>query len=509
MYIGLKKRYKMQKSFVCIWFRYLKTDLTVIRQPELKGQPLVLISPVHGKMIITAANAIVHAQGIDTGVSLADARAMIPGLFSLNDPPGKAVRWLKALGGYCNRFSPSVSLSGTDTLFIDATGCTHLWGGDAGYLSAIRKAFNVIGYQVRLAMAGTPGAAWALTRYGKDGIITGPARQMDDLLPLPPAALQLDPELVARLNKLGLTTICQLLQIPRPALLRRFGQALLDQIDACSGERMESWEPVFPPVEHQERLASLEPIITLAGVEAALHTLLEKMMWQLKRAGLGIRQAVFTGFRSRQKPVSIRVGTGQPVQDPRRIFRLFEMKFDRLSLEPGIESFLLEAPRTEPVQHRQEKIWDGSMAADNEALTELIDRISNKFGASRISRFLPAEHHWPEWAFQKATSLVEEKTSSWPAIERPILLLPIPEKVEVSAPVPDYPPLLFRHKGVVHEIVSADGPERIEQEWWLQEGIARDYYIVEDKAGQRYWLFRSGHYQQGSRPDWYLHGYFA
>ncbi len=508
-YIDLKKRYKMQKSFVCIWFRYLKTDRTVIRQPALKSQPLVLISPVHGKMVITAANAIAHAQGIDRGISLADARAMIPGLLSLNDQPEKAVRWLNALGGYCNRFSPSVSLSGTDTLFIDATGCSHLWGGDAGYLSAIRNAFDAIGYQVRLAMAGTPGAAWALTRYGKDSTIAAPNRQMDVLLPLPPAALQLDPELVARFDKLGLKTICQLLQIPRPALLRRFGQALLDRVDACSGARIESWEPVFPPVEHQQRLASLEPIITLAGVEIALQTLLEKMIRQLSQEGLGIRQAVFTGFRSRQKPVSIRVGTSQPVQDLRRVFRLFEMKFDRLSLEPGIESFLLEVPRTEPVQHRQEKIWNGSAAADNEALAELIDRISNKFGASRISRFLPAEHHWPERAFRKATSLVEEKTSAWPAVERPVLLLPVPEKVEVSAPVPDYPPLLFRHKGVVHEIVSADGPERIEQEWWLQEGIARDYYIVEDKAGQRYWLFRSGHYQPGSRPDWYLHGYFA
>ncbi|MFT4024911.1 MAG: DNA polymerase Y family protein [Flavihumibacter sp.] len=487
----------------------MKTDRLVIRQPSLKGQPLVLISPVHGKMVITAVNTMVEVQGIDNGTSLTDARTLIPGLLSFNDQPGKAARWLKALGGYCNRFSPSVSLSGSDTVFIDATGCTHLWGGAATYLVAIRSAFAAIGYQVRLALAGTPGAAWALTRYGKDGTIVPPNRQMDALLPLPPAALQLDPELVARLQKLGLKTMAQLLQIPRPALLRRFGQGLLDRIDACSGQRMESWDPVFPPVKYQERLASLEPIITLAGVETALRTLLEKMTKQLKQEGLGARQLVFTGFRSRQKPVTIQIGTHQPVQDSHRLFRLFEMKFDRLSLEPGIESFLLEMPRTEPVQQRQERIWDGSTAADKEDLAERIDRISNKFGAACISRFLPAEHHWPERAYRKADTLFAENPPPWPSVERPILLLPVPETVEVSAPVPDYPPLLFRYKGVVHEISKADGPERIEQEWWLQEGIARDYYIVEDKAGQRYWLFRSGHYQPGSKPDWYLHGYFA
>jgi protein ImuB len=52
--------------------------------------------------------------------------------------------------------------------------------------------------------------------------------------------------------------------------------------------------------------------------------------------------------------------------------------------------------------------------------------------------------------------------------------------------------MLFRYKGELHKIVKADGPERIEQEWWLQQGDHRDYYSVEDEAGRRYWLFRSG-----------------
>jgi protein ImuB len=79
----------------------------------------------------------------------------------------------------------------------------------------------------------------------------------------------------------------------------------------------------------------------------------------------------------------------------------------------------------------------------------------------------------------------------------------------VTAPVPDYPPLNFRHKGQLHIITKADGPERIEQEWWIQEGEHRDYYAVEDEDGGRYWLFRSGHYNNIRSPKWYLHGFFA
>ncbi|MEJ0029563.1 MAG: hypothetical protein WDO15_04000 [Bacteroidota bacterium] len=82
------------------------------------------------------------------------------------------------------------------------------------------------------------------------------------------------------------------------------------------------------------------------------------------------------------------------------------------------------------------------------------------------------------------------------------------ESIVVTAPIPDYPPMSFTHNGKLHTIVKADGPERIEQEWWLQEGEHRDYYRVEDEAGCRYWIFRSGHYNVET-DQWFLHGFFV
>ena len=106
-------------------------------------------------------------------------------------------------------------------------------------------------------------------------------------------------------------------------------------------------------------------------------------------------------------------------------------------------------------------------------------------------------------------NLQEKRTTVWRTDRpRPSLLLPRPERIEVSAPVPDYPPILFRYKGEVHYIKKADGPERIEREWWIETGEHRDYYQVEDEAGRRYWLFRSG-YSDAESSKWYLHGFFA
>jgi len=69
--------------------------------------------------------------------------------------------------------------------------------------------------------------------------------------------------------------------------------------------------------------------------------------------------------------------------------------------------------------------------------------------------------------------------------------------------------MLVKYLGKLHRIKKADGPERIEREWWLEKGPRRDYYRVEDEEGQRYWLFRSGPYEEDQTNQWFLHGFFA
>jgi len=153
-------------------------------------------------------------------------------------------------------------------------------------------------------------------------------------------------------------------------------------------------------------------------------------------------------------------------------------------------------------------MWQDAGGLKDVRISELIDRLANKLGAENIHRYLPAEHYWPERSFKEA-SIHEPALVDWRRDQvRPMHVLPKPEPIEVMAPIPDYPPMLFRHQGKLHQIIKADGPERIEQEWWLQQGQHRDYYRVEDEQGNRYWLFRSGHYHD-KIFQWFLHGYFA
>ena len=170
---------------------------------------------------------------------------------------------------------------------------------------------------------------------------------------------------------------------------------------------------------------------------------------------------------------------------------------------------MLEAHIVEDITTEQETFWNTTGTHDSMVVTELLDKIAGKVGMNAIHRYLPDEHYWPERSLKTATSFTEKPTTSWSSdLPRPVHLLPKPEVIEVTVPMPDYPPMLFRYKGELHTICKADGPERIEQEWWQDESLYRDYYCVEDESGSRYWLFRLGDYST-DEPKWFIHGFFA
>jgi len=500
----------MQKRIVAIWFRFLKTDWFSLRQPRLREVPFVLALPDHGRMVITAANSLAQVQGIEIGMSAADARALIPSLQVLDDKPGLSSKLLKGLAECCIRYTPIAAIDPPDGLVLDVSGCAHLWGGERPYLKDIIMRIKGLGYNIRVAMADTIGTAWGIARFGQETAIIEAGQQITALLSLPPAALRLEADITERLQKLGLHQIRNIISIPRSALRRRFGNHMLQKLDQALGLEEEVIQPVQPVEPYQERLPCVEPILTAKGIEIALQRLLTSLCHHLQQAQKGVRHIVFKGYRVDGKIEKIEIGTNRASHNIDHLFKLFEFKLPTIEPALGIELFMLEALKVEDVTPLQEKLWEGVGGLEDTGLSELLDRLVNRIGTGHIHRYLPDEHHWPERSIKPASSLHEKTNTEWRAdITRPLQILPKPEPITVAAPVPDYPPMLFRYRDKVHKIKKADGPERIEREWWLEEGQHRDYYCVEDEEGYRYWLFRSGHYATDKTYQWFIHGFFA
>ncbi|HLT08648.1 MAG TPA: DNA polymerase Y family protein [Cyclobacteriaceae bacterium] len=498
----------MPKRFLSLCFHSLSTDWLVIKKPELKGKAFVLAIPERGRMLVHASSKEALDRGIFPGMVVADARALFPSLEVFDHDPQLEGRLLTALARWCIRYTPVSAVDFPDGIILDISGCAHLWGGETAYLEDICFTLRNKGYSLSAAIADTIGAAWAIARYGQGIRIAAPERQRECLLPLPPASLRLEPNLLQLMKKLGFKNIGQFIDLPPSTLRRRFGEGLLVRLGQALGTEYEFVEPVQPVKSYREELSCMEPIFTLTGIELALKRLLEVLCRRLVKEGKGLRTGVFSGLRVDGEIVHISIGTGSASQRPSHLFKLFELKLSTLAPGMGIELFTLEAPLVEDMEGVQESLWD-AVNHDQQAIVELLDNIAGKVGMDAIHRYLPQEYHWPERSIKPVPFLQGQPDKPWPSgISRPLHLLPQPEPISVMVHLPDYPPRHFRYKGKIYKVVKADGPERIEQEWWLHNGPPRDYYRVEDEEGIRYWVFRLGLYGEGE-PQWFLHGLFA
>lgn len=499
----------MHKRYLSIWFPHFASDRMARLHPELRGKSFLLYAPERGRMMVTASSQALDQEGITPGMVVADVRAILPSVEVFPADPIADEKLLKSLAEWSLYYTPIAATDPPDGLMLDISGCAHLWGGELPYLQTIMTRFHRSGFDIRASIADTIGTAWAVARYYKNKPIVDPDGQSEALQPLPPVALRLDTVILQRLGKLGFRQIGQLTRIPGPNLRRRFGDTLLNRLGQALGTVSEVLQPVQPTPAYREQLPCLEPICTATGIEIALKRLLETLCERFSREGKGLRIGIFKGHRIDGETEQVSIGTSKPSRSPAHLFKLFELKIPEIEPALGIELFELEATLVEEVSDSEETTLWGMDNSNQTAISELLDNIAGKVGMKTIHRYLPQEHYWPERSVKEASSMEEQPGTQWRTDRpRPILLLPVPIRIEVMVALPDYPPVHFRYNGNIIRVASADGPERIEQEWWLQTGPPRDYYQVEDENGARYWLFRLGLYGAGE-PQWFLHGFFA
>lgn len=499
----------MSKRFLAIWFPYLITDWMIIRNPELKDIAFAVITQERNRQIIVHVSPLARQQGLHAGMLMADARIILPNLQTFKHNPQTQHKLLNELAQRCIKYSPQVSIDEAQGLFLNTFGCTHLWNDEKHYILDIVNHLKKLGYQAKVCIADTMATAWAVAHYGKDKIIAQ-NQQTQAILELPPKALRLNEVILQRLNKLGFETISSFINIEPSTLRRRFGDEIVKKLNQATGSQPESFITIDEINPYQQRLPSLEPINTNKGVEIAIENLLEHLCLRLKKEDLGIRSATLKCYRVDGKLQQISIGTNQATINIKHLFRLFELKINQIKPGLGIELFVLEADNVEELTQEQKTIWLEEGESSLSEINELLDFISIRAGKNAIRRYLPQQHHWPENSIKATTDLNLIPENEWPVSKpRPTVLLNQPEPITVTAPIPDYPPMNFIYKGESHRIAKADGPERIEREWWLESGEHRDYYYVEDENGKRYWLFRLGHYSEKSSTKWFIHGFFA
>jgi protein ImuB len=490
-----------------------------------EGIPFATVVDIAGRHLLAAVDPAAAARGLAPGMPLADALSYLPGLATQPAQPEEDAAGLRRLAEWCSRYSPWTAPDGSDGVKIEITGCAHLWGGEERLAADLETRLDGLGIAGRIAVADTLGAAWALARFAAAGepTILPPATLPMGLAALPVEALRLDPVAVCGLRRVGLTRIGDLRTMPREALAHRFGERVTRRLDQALGDLPEPLSPLGEPPMRRVRLGFAEPIADPADLARAAERLTTDLVLRLARQETGARRLDLAFHRIDGRVEHIVLGTARPSRDPHHIAALFKARLDTVDPGPGIEDVILAAFAVEPLKPEQLGLAGTGGAADAGGPAPLLDRLCNRLGLDALSRIETRASHIPERA-SASVPIVSGRPPARTGVPgigsenavkppRPIRLFEPPEPVEASWLLPDDPPFRFTWRRRSHRVSRADGPERIAGEWWRPEASGgdalRDYYRVEDEAGRRFWLFRSGLADGGRPPRWFVHGVFA
>ena len=464
--------------------------------------------------MVLAADEAAHRAGVRIGTPATKAQILVPGLTMGDAAPQDDADALDRLAFWALRYSPVVAADPPDGIVFDIAGADHLLGGEEALLRDVLQRLDAAGFAVRAAIADTWGAAHASARFGSSALtIIERKGSRSAVSPLPLACLRLPPDVAASLNALGFESVADLLAQPRAPLVLRFGSELGRRLDEIVGLAAEPIDPVRPADMIEVRQSFAEPIGAADTIKNYIAKLAGMLCLKLEERGLGARRLDLICHRVDSHFQAVRAGTATPVRDVKRIARLLGDKVEKIDPGFGIEIMELAATLAEPLDAKQQRT---SLVDEPEAdVSGLVDLLANRIGEERVYRAAPVPSDVPERSVARIPALSPDVEASWPANwPRPARIFAKPEPIDTVALLPDHPPASFTWRGIRRRVRRADGPERVFGEWWKRDAelaAVRDYFRVEDDAGERFWIYRAGDGEDAATGSqrWFLHGVFG
>jgi protein ImuB len=418
----------------------------------------------------------------------------------IENPAAQASNALQTVATRCKQFTPLVGIDPDvfpHSALLDITNVIHLFDGEAALVQRIVDELKAEGWQLRAAVADTPGAAWALAFPA--------SRPLSSLSALPLEALRLPEPIVSLLHGLGIWQIEQLEALPRYELSSRFGPELLNCLDRVRGRLPEPLPAWDPPPQFEVHWSAEFPTAGREMIEAALEQLIRRLAAMLVKAGRGAMRLECLLKCTVGESQQVTVGLFRPTALANHLVQLLEVQFESLQLPGPVDAIHLAATSTAPLELRQHELFsEGRRRIQPHYLSGLIDRLSNRLGPSCVMQVQLIPDAQPELAC-RYTPLVSDRATT-PRIRqmvnlprgcRPLRLLTQPLRLPGGIDGP------FSFGGRPQRIMRRLGPERIETGWWRGRCVARDYYRIETTTGRCYWVFR-----RLPEGPWFLHGIF-
>ncbi len=397
---------------------------------------------------------------------------------------------LQSLCRHAQSFTSFVSLEPPNALLLEIKGSVKLFGSLQQLHADIDQCWRRLALQAHSATAPSSLAALWLARAGDSALIEDIELLPSRLAKVPIACTAWQAEQLQTLRAMGVTSLGELMRLPRAGIARRLNPAVVRDLDIALMRRPAPRQSFAARERFRERCDFETEIEHVAYLEKALEPLIERCARFLRRRQAGI-QSLQLKLTHREGPATrVRMGLASITSERRRLSDVLCQKLTRLNLTAPVRGVELISGSLRGLSADSLDVFAGlTGAGSRDSAPQLVERLRARLGEEAVYGVCLIPEHRPEAAWGRVqelclTAAVKPRQEIDQKLPRPVWLL--------HEPLPLAKPEILQ------------GPERIESGWWDGKGVARDYYIARRPQGVRLWVF-----QERQSKRWYVHGVFA
>jgi protein ImuB len=384
-------------------------------------RPVVLGGQPWTDGTVIDADPAARALGIRRGIPLGSAHRLAPEAAFLDPEPEADAGAVEAAFEALARSSPG--LAGTtdqaDPAFglieVQVDGLERLWGSERELVGQLVATLaTILPGAPRPGIAGTRFAATVAAGHTTppEPRIVPPGGEAGFLAPLPASLLTPDPDVQARLRRFGLRRIEAVADLPRSALVARFGAEGELLHARARGQEVAPFRPRRAPERLVLALPIEPPVAELDALRFVLHRLAGTLGDQLAARGTAasrahLRLALDVTFAVAGTPADLAVEQRfpEPTAEAEAIERLLFARLERTPPPAPVARVELELAGVEPAVGHQLPLFV-PQAARNARLGWQLARLALTFGEDRVRRAAIADPDAPlaeaRWTWRPA-----------------------------------------------------------------------------------------------------------
>lgn len=472
-------------------------------EPDLLDQAVAIVEGSGSSAHLVAATRRARTKGIRPGLSLTQARAILPKLIARGRDPECERTAQEALFEVAETFSPRIEDAGEGIVFADVTGMERHFDSETTLAKAAIRAADSIGLPARVGIAASKLAARVAAESPKSPTVIDPGKESEFLAPLPLTRLTPELDAASTLRRWGITSIGELAGLPESEVASRLGEIGRELHYAARGVDPRPLIPRPQPPDFREGMDLEWPLVALEPFLFIANAALDRLTKRLEIQGFACRRIELTltlepeGFYARA------IDLPAPTRDVKTILTLLRLDLEKNPPGAPVVAFSIVAHPDRP--RRAQLSLFGPPALSPEKLATTIARLISLLGENGVGMPMSVDGHLPEryalgdYAPPPPPDMRRKPQKSRGLLAVRVFRPPVPVEVIIRENGGETQIASIKGEGDLSGNVRlSSGPWRIEEGWWNEAPAAREYWDVELERGGIYRVY------QGTATDWFV-----